>query len=66
LAEDVFVVPELFQLVPLADGAGAWAEAIDRALSNGRRPGREECLRRIESSPFSLSRGLDNLMSLYE
>ncbi len=64
LAEDVFIIPELFEMIPLSSGPQMWADVLLQMLSK-KYPPRDECLKRIENSVFSLGRGVENLMSLY-
>ena len=64
ITEDVQVIPELFTILPLALGPGAWAEAANRIFA-AEQLSSEECLRRVESSPFSLNAGVTNLLALY-
>jgi len=64
ITQDVQVIPELFTIVPLAAGSRAWADAANRILST-EQLSREECLRRVESSNFSLNAGVSNLLALY-
>lgn len=65
ITDDVQVVKELFEFVPLASGPKAWAEAATQMLASTY-PAHEVCLNRIENSPFSLDAGVTNLVSLYE
>ena len=64
ITEDVQVIPELFEIVPLAAGPRAWADAVTRFLS-GIDISRDNCLARIESSDFSTDQALDSLLALY-
>lgn len=64
ITDDVQVIPELFTILPLALGPEAWANAASAILSSPQLA-REECLRKIESSHFSLDAGVANLLSLY-
>lgn len=63
--EDVLVVSELVEIVPLVSGAQVWAEAVLRILSKPRLSP-ETALQKIETSPFSMSAGVANLMALYK
>ncbi len=62
---DAIVVPELVNVLPLAAGPEAWAEATLEIL-NRPHPPRSESLARVEASSFSLAKGVSNLMALYE
>jgi glycosyltransferase involved in cell wall biosynthesis len=64
ITEDVQVIPELFDIVPLAAGPRVWAQAVSRSLSR-RDISRDNCLARIESSSFSMDRALNSLLALY-
>jgi glycosyltransferase involved in cell wall biosynthesis len=63
--EEAIVVPELVTVLPLAAGAKAWADAVGEILKRPR-PAREESLAKVESSSFSMSAGVSNLMALYD
>lgn len=62
--EEAIVIPELVKALPLSVGARVWADAALELLSS-RRPGFEESLARVESSSFSMTQGVANLMALY-
>jgi glycosyltransferase EpsF len=61
---EAIVVPELVRVIPLLSGAQTWAN-VALELVNDPRPGFEESLVRVESSSFSMERGVANLMALY-
>jgi glycosyltransferase involved in cell wall biosynthesis len=65
ITEDVQVIPELFEFVPLSAGPPAWANAAGQMLQREFLP-RERALELIEASPFSMEAGVNNLMRLYE
>ena len=62
--EDAVVIEELVSIVPLAAGAEAWGREAIRRL-DADHPSRADSLARIETSPFSLGAGTDNIMALY-
>ena len=62
--EEAIIVPELVMTLRLSVGAEAWAKAALELL-NRPRPSFEESLARVESSSFSMARGVANLMALY-
>lgn len=62
--QEAVVIPELVEIMPLAAGYGAWADAA-LSILGGQRPTKEEALARVEASTFSLEAGVSNLMSLY-
>jgi glycosyltransferase EpsF len=64
ITEDVQVIPELFEILPLAAGPKAWSLAVQKTLSQPR-PCQNGFLSRVESSPFGLEQGLSQLMALY-
>jgi glycosyltransferase involved in cell wall biosynthesis len=64
ITEDVQVIPELFKIVPLAAGPHVWAQAVSQSLSCND-ISRDECLERVESSHFSMSQAVNNLLALY-
>lgn len=64
ITEDVQILPELFEILPLAAGPGSWATAVQRIVSQPRF-GQKTFLSKVESSPFGLEQGLSNLMALY-
>jgi len=61
---EAIVVPELVNVLPLSAGPEAWAKAM-LALMKGARPGSADSLARVESSSFSMTQGVSNLMALY-
>ena len=63
--EEAIVVPELAKVLPLAAGAGAWGDAAVELL-RGSHPDRQESLRRVEASSYSMAQGIGNMMALYE
>ena len=65
ITEDVQVIPELFEILPLTDGPQVWAQAALTILS---RPKvcQQTLLSRVESSPFGLDQGVSSLMALYD
>lgn len=62
--DDAIVIPELVSVLPLAAGAEAWADEARRKLVSPQIP-REEALRLVEASPFSLAAGTRNIIDLY-
>jgi glycosyltransferase involved in cell wall biosynthesis len=64
ITKDVQVIPELFEIIPLAAGPEAWAERIHAMLSQKRLP-RQRYLKRVEASSFSIIAGISNLLALY-
>ncbi len=65
ITEDVQVIPELFEIIPLSAGPKAWAQQVSAILSQDQLP-RQRHLERIESSHFSMTTSVSNLMSLYQ
>ena len=65
ITEDVQVIPELFEILPLDAGSKAWAQAVLRVLSRPK-PSQQPILSRVESSPFGLDQGVSSLMALYD
>jgi glycosyltransferase involved in cell wall biosynthesis len=65
VSEEAVVIPELVDVLPLADGPRVWADATVAAL-NRSRPDRCEARKRIEASSFSISRSASNIMALYQ
>ena len=65
ITEDVQVIPELFEIIPLAAGPVAWAGKVNSILSKKYLP-RQRYLERVECSHFSLTAGVSNFMSLYQ
>ncbi len=61
---EAIVVPELVYVLPLADGAKAWADCVALILS-GPRLARQESHARVECSSFSMAAGVKSLMALY-
>jgi glycosyltransferase involved in cell wall biosynthesis len=58
------VIPELIRSLP-PDAPGArWAEAVEQAVTEGRR-NPEACLDRLNRSEFSIQRSLDALLAVY-
>jgi glycosyltransferase involved in cell wall biosynthesis len=64
ITEDVQVIPELFEILPLTDDPHVWAEAALRILSH-QKVCQRTTLSRVESSPFGLDQGVSSLMALY-
>lgn len=64
ITDDVQVIPELFDFVPLRSGAAAWAAAAGKILAR-ENLSRGTCLAKIKSSCFSLNAGVASLLSLY-
>jgi glycosyltransferase involved in cell wall biosynthesis len=64
VTEDVQVIPELFEFLPLATGPRRWAEAALSLLSKNHLS-RQQALGLVEASPFGLDAGVANLLSLY-
>lgn len=62
---EAIVVPELVEVLPLAAGPKAWADAVISIL-NRSHPSKNESLARVESSSFSISQSASNIISLYE
>ena len=65
ITEDVQVIPELFEILPLAAGPKAWAQAVLKVLSRAK-VCQQTILSRVESSPFGLDQGVSSLMALYD
>jgi glycosyltransferase involved in cell wall biosynthesis len=63
--EEAIVIPELVDVLPLAEGAGAWANRVRQILMRSR-PDHQKSAARIEASSFSMSAGVASLFSLYE
>jgi glycosyltransferase involved in cell wall biosynthesis len=63
--EEAIVVPELVEMLPLSAGAKAWAEAAINTLAC-RSNNREESLRMVAASSFSMPRAVSELIALYE
>jgi glycosyltransferase involved in cell wall biosynthesis len=63
--DEAVVVPQLVKVLPLAAGAGAWGDAALQLL-HGAHPSRQESLRRVEASSFSMAQGVRNMMALYD
>jgi glycosyltransferase involved in cell wall biosynthesis len=63
--EEAVVLPELVDVLPLAAGPKAWANAILEILKRPR-PGGSESLAKVALSSFSMDAGVSNLMALYE
>ncbi len=63
--DDAIVIPELVSVMPLADGARAWAASASAILSS-LHMSRIEALWRADASPFSLRAGTANVIALYE
>jgi len=62
---EAVVVTELVDVLPLADGAEQWANAVAGILLRPR-PDRQAAQRKVASSSFSMSAGVSNIMSLYQ
>lgn len=62
--EEAVVIPELVEILPLAAGVQAWADAANSIL-NRHHPAKEECLAKVEASSFSISHSASSLVSLY-
>lgn len=62
--EEAIVIPELVNVLPLAGGPDSWACAVQSILSQPL-PTRQECLKLVESSSFSMANGVASLMALY-
>jgi glycosyltransferase involved in cell wall biosynthesis len=62
---EAIVVPELVTVLPLEAGPQAWAQSALEIL-NHKPPSRDESRARVESSSFSMTAGVSNLMALYE
>jgi hypothetical protein len=58
------VIDELVSIIPLGAGAESWGREAIRRLQT-QHPSRADSLARVESSPFSLAAGTDNIMALY-
>jgi glycosyltransferase involved in cell wall biosynthesis len=63
--EEAIIVPELVRVLPLAAGAGKWAEGVNELLQRSRL-NRHEALARVEASSFSMAAGVSNFMALYQ
>ena len=63
--EEAIVVPELIEVLPLAAAPDSWARSVHSMLIRAL-PNRQECLKLVESSSFSMSEGVASLMSLYD
>lgn len=63
--EEAIVIPELVKVLPLSAGAKVWAEAALEMLW-GARANRQESLRKVEASSFSMALGVKNMMALYD
>jgi glycosyltransferase EpsF len=64
ITDDVVVIPELFDIVPLSAGPAVWAKHVKAALLRTD-ISRVSSLARIESSSFSLDAGVKHLLALY-
>ena len=64
ITEDVQIIPELFEILPLAAGPTVWAQAVLGILSRPKSC-QKDFLTKIESSSFGIEQGLSNLMGLY-
>jgi glycosyltransferase involved in cell wall biosynthesis len=63
--DEAIIVPELVRVLPLAAGAGKWAEGVNELLQRSRL-NRHEALARVEASSFSMAAGVSNFMALYQ
>lgn len=63
--KEAIVVPDLIEVLPLAAGADSWAGAVHNILTRPL-PTRQECLRLVESSSFSMAEGVASFMALYD
>jgi len=61
---EAVIVQELVKTLPLAAGTRTWAEAIVK-MSQAAPVNKAEALERVESSTFSMSQGVSNIMDLY-
>lgn len=62
---EAIVVPELIDALPLSAGPKVWASTA-LSILNRPRPSRSQSLAQVEASSFSLTKGVANLMRLYE
>lgn len=62
--EEAIVIPELVNILSLADGPQGWADAVATVLSR-MRPDRRKSLERVEASSFSISHSASGIMALY-
>jgi glycosyltransferase involved in cell wall biosynthesis len=62
--DEAIVVPELVRVLPLANGSKAWADAALEILRRPR-PSRQRSREQVESSSFSMSEGVKNIIALY-
>jgi glycosyltransferase involved in cell wall biosynthesis len=65
VSAEAVVIPELVDVLPLADGPRVWADATVAALRRSRQDRSDAC-ERIEASSFSISRSAANIMALYQ
>ncbi len=63
--EEAIVIPELVKRLPLGAGKSGWGQVALEMLKASRLQ-HTECVGKVESSSFSLSAGVSNLMSLYD
>lgn len=64
MPREVVVVAECIAELPLATGAGAWAEAMARLVA-AEKPDPEAALTGVETSVFGMRRCLDDLNAIY-
>lgn len=63
--EEAIVVSELVTVLPLAAGPEAWADRVSEILKQPHLDRIKSCVR-VESSSFSMTAGVRNMMTLYE
>ena len=63
--EDAIVIPELAQILPLASGTVAWARRAAECLAKPI-PDRHASLKKVEDSPFTLTKSASALTELYQ
>ena len=63
--EEAIVVPELVTVLPLAAGPKAWANRVSEILKQPHLD-RNKSRIKVESSSFSMTTGVRNIMTLYE